>query len=116
MENEVVISKMESEIVDSVQRAVCDYFNINEDGLMTNKNFRYVYIRRLCLFLIKENTTLSLNDLSAMFHVERSNIFKGIDVIKFQKGIYTSVAYDVKNIYRIANNFEKKFEWQLPLQ
>jgi chromosomal replication initiation ATPase DnaA len=115
MERLSMTSKKDKEIVHTITQAASEYFDIASDLLLEDKNHRTSYIRRLCWYLIKNNTMLNYNEIGAIFKMNFSNIYRGVETIDAQKNTYSIIAQDLKNISIAANNFEKKFEWQLPL-
>lgn len=106
-------SKRDIEIVNAIIRATYEYFDIPVDVFIKNKSHKYAYMRRLCWYVIKNNTMLNYREISELFDMNYSNIYRGIEEVAIQKNTYRDVARNLKNIIAATNNVEKNFEWQV---
>lgn len=92
-------------IYEAIIDAACQYFSISRDELMRPSCCPDdVYRRRLCFFLIKKETGMSLRRIGSMFGMTGENVRVSVDTIDSTKDVYTWVKRDLSNIQNLTNN------------
>lgn len=110
------ISPQDKEIMEAVIKATCDFFEVTEEEMLTISNKPdAANIRRLAIYLIMTSTSLKPAAVADRFKVSRFPIISAVDIIDTHRKIYKQTAYSLNSIATIANNFEKKHQWQISL-
>ena len=100
------------ELIECVMKAVCNYFDVTEKQL--KEEHKLATARHYCFYLIKENTTGVFDyNIGAFFNRKRTAVQYGIDLVDHHKFIYRQTLGTLNTIIQIANNFEKKYTWDL---
>ena len=108
------VSPRDWEIMETVIKASCQYYNITEEEMLTISNRQEpANIRRQAMYLISTNTALKPQAIADRFGVSRYPVTSAMDIIPSHKKIYIQTAYSLRDIVAIVNSFEKKHQWQI---
>ena len=104
----------DKEIMESVIKAACQYYEISEDELMNqSKKADPVAIRRMSMYLIMKNTSLRDYVVAERFGITRTPLNDSVGIIEVHAKIYRQTSGTLQAIANIANNFEKKYAWHI---
>jgi chromosomal replication initiation ATPase DnaA len=106
----------DKEVMELVIKAACEHFDIPEGDLMTvTKKPEATSIRHMCMYLIMTNTSMKDYTVADRFGITRTPLKRGVEIIETHRTIYRQTLDSLRAIAEIANNFEKKYEWQISL-
>jgi chromosomal replication initiation ATPase DnaA len=106
----------DKEIMEAIIKAACEHYDISEDVLMTvTKKPEATSIRHECMYLIISNTGLKDYAVADRFGITRTPLKRGVEIIETHRTIYRQTLDNLNAIVAIANNFEKKYQWQISL-
>lgn len=102
------------ELIVAVISAACEYYGITKDQLISERSLAHA--RQKCYYIIIKSTTgLYDYDIGNYFNKGRTSVQYGIALVDSHKVFYRQVLGDLNNIIALANNFDKKYSWDLPL-
>lgn len=104
------------EMIDAIAAAAAEYYGVTEKYLLNSSSRDMVRPRQLCFYLVYKNADLSSYLIGQRFNRTRNPVDYGISLIDAQKNIYRQVLVDLVNIAKAANNFEKKFNWNVEVK
>jgi chromosomal replication initiation ATPase DnaA len=105
----IIASPRDKELMEAVIAATCSYFSIIEQEMITSKKMDVVDIKRICIYLIVQNTSMKDYAIAERFGMTRTPLNAGVDIIetRIRLKIYRQTSDTIKAISDLANNFEK---------
>ena len=83
---------------EAIIKAACEHFEINENTLLNEKQFNVAYMRHLCFYLIKKNTSLSNRFIGFRFKQSKGPVQYGIEIIESIRNVNASTLTDLRKI------------------
>lgn len=88
---------------EAIINATCNYFSIERKELFQkSQKMEVVYHRRVCMYLLRQETGLALNSIGERFHMTGENVRICVDIIESQKDVYKWVSNDINNIKKLS--------------
>ena len=108
------INPVDLEIMEAVIMAICKYFNIQEDDLLSRPvTSEQTNVRRVAFYLIMTNTDLKHWQIADRFLCGRCSVTLSKDIISLHREVYTPTKNLITSIIEIANSFTKKHAWHI---
>lgn len=107
----VFLSPDDRELVESVIKAACIFFQIEQQELINDS--RLVKARHICFYVISNNTHLKEKVIGEIFSKSRTAVRYGLSQMEVHVKIYRQTLDNMTCVAAIANTFEKKHKWHI---